>query len=210
MTVVVVGAGGHARVIASLLACRPDLRVAGVLDRTREHLGETVGALTVIGDFASLDSLAGTGIAGAILALGDNAERAAFGARCQALGLDLVSLVHPSALIEADVVVPAGAVIAARVVAATGVRLGTGCIINTGAIIDHESSIGDYAHVAPGCCLAGRVRVGRGAFVGIGARVAEKRMIGDRSIVGAGAVVVSDIPDDVIAYGVPAKVQRHA
>jgi acetyltransferase-like isoleucine patch superfamily enzyme len=80
--------------------------------------------------------------------------------------------------------------------------------VNTGAIIDHETMVGDYAHIAPGCRVAGRVRIGAGAMLGIGTCVRDKQVIGTRAMVGAGSVVVDDIPNAVIAYGAPARVIR--
>ena len=81
-------------------------------------------------------------------------------------------------------------------------------IINTSATIDHECDIGDAAHICPGVNLAGRVFIGAATQVGIGASVIENVHIGEGCVIGAGAVVTGDIPDHVLAYGVPAKVIR--
>jgi acetyltransferase EpsM len=78
--------------------------------------------------------------------------------------------------------------------------------VNTAASVDHHCSIGDAVHIAPGVRLAGNVKIGQGAWVGIGATIIENVRIGDGAVIGAGSVVVEDIPDAVVAYGVPARV----
>ena len=82
--------------------------------------------------------------------------------------------------------------------------------MNTGSLIDHETVVESFAHVAPGCAVAGRVVIGEGAFLGIGSRVIEKVRIGAWTTVGAGSVVLRDLPARVTAYGIPARQNREA
>ena len=78
-------------------------------------------------------------------------------------------------------------------------------IVNTGASVDHDSVIGDYAHVAPGARLGGHVRVGEGALLGVGSAFLPGVSVGAWATVGVGAAVVGDVPEGVIARGVPAR-----
>ncbi len=82
------------------------------------------------------------------------------------------------------------------------------CIINTSASIDHDCVVGEHTHVCPGVRLAGNVRVGPRTMIGVGASVLPGVRIGEGCVIGAGAVVNRDLPDHVVAYGVPARVQR--
>ena len=79
-------------------------------------------------------------------------------------------------------------------------------IVNTGATIDHDCRIGDFAHLCPGVHLAGEVQVGEGCLLGMGTSVIPGRSIGSQTVVGAGAAVVTDLPEAVTAVGVPARI----
>ncbi len=83
-----------------------------------------------------------------------------------------------------------------------------GAVINTAATLDHESHVGPFAHIAPGCGIAGRVMIGEGAFIGLGTQVIDKIRIGRWTTVGAGSVVVRDLPAGVTALGIPAKPKK--
>ena len=121
--------------------------------------------------------------------------------------LVVIDLPNPTAFVERDAVVAEAAVICAGAILGAGCRLGANTLVNTGAIVDHECAVGDHAHLGPGCRLAGRVTVGALTFVGLGATVREGIRIGENVVVGMGSVVVADIPDNAVAYGVPSRVR---
>jgi len=147
-------------------------------------------------------------VRGAIIAIGNCDARLAAAARVIQSGFTLETAIHPSSVVGTDVTYGAGTVIAAGAIVNPGTSIGSNVIINTAASVDHDCQIADGVHIAPGARLAGGVRVRRAAWVGIGAVVTEKRTIGERSLLGAGAVVVRDIPDEVVAFGNPARVRR--
>ncbi|TKS60316.1 MAG: sugar O-acetyltransferase [Nitrospira sp.] len=207
--VVIVGAGGQARVLLSLLRRLGDHEVVGILDRDEAHLGEVIEGVSIIGVFSDLESLEKRRIHYVALALGDNHERFELGCQIITHRLTALTLIHPTALIEPDVRIGAGSVVCAGAILSTGVTVDEGVIINTGAIIDHETRIARYAHIGPGSCVAGRVKVGERTFVGVGSRIIDNIEIGSDSIIGAGSVVIETIPSNVVAYGVPAKIHRH-
>jgi acetyltransferase EpsM len=124
------------------------------------------------------------------------------------LGFYLATAIHPRAIVAADVSIGAGTVIVAGSVVNPGAHIGENVIINTCASIDHECIIEDGVHICPGVRLGARVRVGRAAWIGIGATIKDRVHIGPGSLIGVGAVVLSDIPGGVVAYGVPARIVR--
>lgn len=126
----------------------------------------------------------------------------------QVAGFDPVSVVHPTAFVAADALVGYGTQILANASVCAEARIGNGCIINTKASVDHECVLGNGVHLAPGATLAGCVQIADFSMIAAGAVVLPRRSIGSNSIVGAGSVVTRDIPDNVIAYGNPARVVR--
>jgi len=200
--VVLVGAGGHARVVAAALKAA-GRRVRCVLDDDATLVGSDVLGVPVVGVPADGAIPCGTA---AVLTVGDNAARQRLATRLKLVRF--VPVTHPRAFIDPDAAVGAGTVLMAGAVVQPGVTIGSHAIINTGATVDHDCRIGDFAHVAPGANLAGWVEVGEGALVGVGASVRDRVRIGAWAIVGAGAAVVSDVPDGATAVGVPARVIR--
>lgn len=204
---IILGAGGHARVVATV-ARRCGWQVVAILDRVGAAKPEEIDGILVSGPYAEASRHRAAGVRHAALAIGDNDERAALFSQLSQEGFLFPGLQHPSAIVEDNARIGEGTLICAGAIIGAMARVGRNVIVNTGAIVDHECEIGDHAHLAPGCRLAGRVRVGEGTMVGIGTTVREKIRIGSRSTVGAGSVVVADIPDRVVAFGCPARVMR--
>jgi len=123
-------------------------------------------------------------------------------------GAHFLSVIHPSSIALENIRYGEGVIIYPGVVMTTNITVGDFTIINAGATIGHDSKIGSYCHVAPGVHIAGNVTVGDESWIGIGASISMRVNIGSHVMIGAGAVVVSDIPDNTLAYGVPAKVVR--
>jgi len=123
---------------------------------------------------------------------------------CQA-GLAPLMLVDPSARICASAAVGPGLQMMANAVVHNEARIGRQCIINTCSLVEHDCVLEDGVEIGPGAVLAGRVQVGANSWIGTGACVRPRVRIGRNTIVGAGAVVAGDIPDGVVAVGVPAK-----
>lgn len=203
----IIGAGDHARVLRDA-ADRLGIRVVGFISAPGESLdAKALDGLSVVGDFESLRDAAEQN-ADAIVGIGDNDRRREKQEAAAAAGMRVVSLIHPAAEVSTRALVEEGAFIAAGSVVGPSSTIGKGVIINTGATVDHDCYVGDFAQIGPGAHLNGRVKVGEGTLLGVGAMVVQGAEIGARSIVGAGSVVTRDLPDGVIAWGVPARKQR--
>lgn len=206
LDVVLVGAGGHAHVVADMLAAL-GRRLRGYV----APIGSTVlkgtewlGTDDVLREMTpgTADLVVGVGSAG------DVAVRRAIFDLLDGQGHCLPALVHPTGVLARDVTLGAGAQVMLGAAVQAGVTVGRNAIINTGAVVDHDCRIGDHAHVAPGAVLCGDVTVGEAAHVGAGARVIQGVRIGGGALVAAGAVVISDVPDGARVAGVPAKEMR--
>lgn len=140
------------------------------------------------------------------IAIGKAEVRAKISQKVLNAGFNLVSLIHPSAVISSLACVGRGVCVMPRAVINAKASVGQGAIINTGAIIEHECVVGEYAHICPSVALAGAVSVGEFAWVGIGSCAIQGIKIGANALIGAGSVIVRDIAPNAKAYGNPAKV----
>ncbi len=198
--IIVIGGGGHAKVVVSTVA-ELGIEVRGIYDDDPVKQGALVGSARVIGTVSRIDGSAGER---AIIAIGDNRTRAEKAGTLT--GCQWVTAIHPRAYVHPSVSVGEGTVIFAGAVIQPGTVIGRHCIVNTNAAIDHDCVIGDYSHIGPGVCLAGNVTVGEGTFLGVGAVAVMGAAIGAWSIIGAGAAVIRNIPGNATAVGVPARI----
>jgi UDP-perosamine 4-acetyltransferase len=208
---VILGAGGHAKVLIDALRAGGSFVPYGVLDsRYPDGPAEVLG-VPVLGDDSLLAEMAGKGVSCFAVGVGSTGD-AGPRRRLYALGLSHhlgpVTVIHPAAWVSPWAKLGAGCQLFAGGVVNAGARLGVNVIVNTGAIVEHDCVIGDHAHIATGACLAGAVEVGEGAHVGSGAAVRQQLRIGRHAVVGTGAVVVKDVPEGVVVAGVPARVLR--
>jgi len=200
--VVVVGAGGHAKVCIELLRAAGE-EIAWCIGGD-DAVGDCLG-VPVLGGDQHLSQLRGRGFERAFVAIGDNTARRRLGDELQALGYELVNAVSPSAVVSPSARLGVGVAVMAGVVINADAEIEDLAIVNTAATIDHDCRVGVAAHVAPQCGLAGNVEVGVCTFVGVGSSVIPGVHIGDHVMVGAGAVVISDVDDGATVVGVPAR-----
>lgn len=208
--IVIIGASEQAKVVIDVVECGGTHTIAGLVD-ARVPAGSMWCGYAVLGTDAEAAELwHQRRIDGALIAIGDNATRAAVAASMaeRAPDLPFVTAVHPSAVIARDVVLGPGTVVMAGAVINPGTTIGAHVIINTRASIDHDNTLGDCSSVAPGVTTGGKVAIGQRTAIGVGANLIHGIAIGDDTVVGAGAAVVSDLPSNVLALGVPARVAR--
>jgi UDP-N-acetylbacillosamine N-acetyltransferase len=203
------GASSHAIVIADIIRLRGDYEIVGFLDDIglQRHNTEFCGA-TILGGREQLHTLKDQNVHHLLMAFGNNRGRLRLSQLARAKGYALATAIHPMTAIAADAQVGEGTVIMAGAVVNSGARIGENAIINTLAAVEHECVIQDGVHVSAGVRLGGKVTVGQATTIEIGATVGARVIIGADSVIGAGAVVLKDIPDGVLAYGIPARVIR--
>ena len=196
---VFIGAGGHARVLASVIESNHAELVA-VFD---SKPGKT-----------ALDGVKNEGAyqrdkhpnAEIIIAIGDNVIRERIS---QEIKHKVGQAIHSAAIVDRLVNLAEGVQIIQGAIVNRGASIGKHTIVNTNATVDHDCEIGDFVHIAPGATLCGGIKVGKGTLIGANATVLPNCIIGKNVSVGAGAVVTTDLPDNVIVEGVPAKIIKH-
>jgi sugar O-acyltransferase (sialic acid O-acetyltransferase NeuD family) len=204
LPVIVIGGGGHSKVLLSTLHSL-NRRVLGFVDPEPgllalngvAHLGDDCEALRYLPEQVRLVNGVG--------AASSTDGRKAVYEKFKAKHYVFESLAHPSATVAAETQLEEGVQLMAGAVLQPGSRLGENVIINTGARVDHDCWIEAHAHIAPGAVLCGNVSVEKGAFIGAGATILPGIKIGAGSLVGAGAVVVEDVPPGVTVVGTPAR-----
>lgn len=201
----ILGASGHGKVVADTAECC-GWQAVEFFDDAWAGLQEN-GVWPVVGDTTTLMGRLAD-FDGVLVAIGNNRIRHAKLLELQAAGARLATLIHPAATVSRYAAIGEGTVVFAGAVVNAYARINLGGILNTGCSIDHDCVLGDAVHISPGARLAGGVRVGDLSWVGIGASVRQLISIGQRVVVGAGSAVVTDIPNDVMVAGVPAKRMR--
>jgi sugar O-acyltransferase (sialic acid O-acetyltransferase NeuD family) len=199
--VYVIGAGGHAKVIIRALQ-ELEHRVTMVFDDDLRLQGRSLLGIPIVGPIARI---AERPPQPAVIAIGNNAARRRI---AEQYDLPWMTVVHPRAFVDASVCPGRGTVVLAQAAIHVDARLGEHVIVNHAATVDHDCLVEDYAHLAPGVHLAGEVTVQAGVLLGIGAVVIPGTCIGRGTIVGAAAAVVCDLPKQVVAVGVPARIIR--
>lgn len=198
----ILGASGHGKVVADIAECCGWNEVIFFDDAWPDISAN--GHWAVKGNSAALakDLKDFSGVA---IAIGNNAIRAQKLKWLLSIKAPVVTLVHPSACVSKYSQLGIGTVVMPNVAVNGYSRIGDGVILNTGCSIDHDCFIDNFVHISPGAHLAGGVRVGPESWLGIGCSVIQLVSVGSAVVVGAGAVVISDLPDCVKVVGIPAK-----
>lgn len=198
---IILGAGGHGRVVADIALKSKRWKQISFLDddiSLQPFLGiEVIGAMNSIERY--LDNYE------VFVAIGNNIIRQKTSLDLEKKGARIPIIVHPDSTIGSNVTIGTGTVVMPGVVINCNSSIGKGCIINTAASIDHDNTIGDYVHLSPGVHTAGNVNLGYASWIGIGAIIRNNIGIVNNCVIGAGTVVVKDIMEIGTYVGNPAR-----
>ena len=192
------GAGGHAKVIISILKANHE-KVTAIFDddsSKRDLLQIPITGFYKF-DFCPNEKL--------IIAIGNNTIRKILS---QKISHVFGIAIHPSALVDEIVKVGEGTCVMQNAVIQIDSKIGKHVIINTSASVDHDCILEDFVHLAPGVTLAGNVHIGKNTLIGVGSIVAPGIKIGKDCFVSTGSVVTKDIPDGCVVRGNPARIIR--
>ena len=203
---IVLGAGGHARVLLDALRlqhCEP----VGITDPDASLWGSTVLGVPVLGNDDRIQGFAPNEVA-LVNALGSvrgTRLRQTVWEQWRGHGYSFTGVRHLTAVVAASAHLAADVQVLAGSIVGAGAYVGRNSIVNTGAIVEHDCRVGQHVHLAPGVTLSGNVTVGDGSHLGTGCTVIQDVTIGEGCVVGAGAVVIGDLEPFTLAVGVPAR-----
>ena len=195
--IVIIGAGGHGRVVTDIARLNGYTDIRFLDDNADNKYCNIDGKIS---DFVRY-----LGNYDFFVAIGDNNTRKQISGKLIDGGANIVTLIHPNAVISQGVKIGRGSVIMAGVVINTNVILGNGVIVNTSSSVDHDCVVGNYTHISVGAHIAGTVNIGKNVFVGAGATVINDVEICDDCQIGAGATVITNIKESGTYIGVPVK-----
>lgn len=205
---VIAGAGGLGREVAWLVEdinrTHPEWGFVGFVDDMAN--AATVEGYPVLGPISSVLEMSPR--PRVVIAIADSKNRLRIATDLFKGGIQLATIVHPSAKLSQYVRIGEGSIICANAVLTTNIELGRSCIVNPGCFVGHDTALKDYVSLMPCVRVAGEVEVGTGCFLGIGSCVINRTRIGEWSLIGAGATVVDSIAPYSLAVGVPARVIR--
>lgn len=192
---VIIGAGGHASVVADI-AKLCGYETILFLDDSNKTKNAVIGKVSDYRKYLS-DSVF-------FIAIGNNIIRRQLFCELESNQAEMVTLIHPNAVISDGVKFGKGTVVMAGVVVNATAVIGEGVILNTCCSVDHDCTVGDFSHISVGAHLCGTVNVGKNVMVGAGATVINNKNVCANVAIGAGAVVVNNIEDTGTYVGVPA------
>lgn len=188
--VVILGAGGHAHVIADIIKSEGN-RVVAFLDDDLNQ-SDCSGPISDYQKYRNCEFVIGIGDA-------DIREK------ISALHLKWHTAIHSSAIVSDSSFIGEGTVVMPNAVINARSRIGKHCIINTGAIVEHDNRIGEFCHVSVGAKLGGSTRIGQKCWIGIGSTIKNNISVCDNTFIGAGTVIVKDIVNSGTYIGIPGK-----
>ncbi len=207
--VIILGAGGHAKVLLDIILAS-GREIKGILAPDRNFWGKEIKGIPIIGGDDCIDDYrpGDIEIVNGIGSIGDPSVRTKVFTAMKNKGFSFVTVIHLSAVIGSNIVFGEGVQIMAGAIIQPGCRIGDNVIVNSGVIMDHDCRIGDHVHLAPGVVLSGEVNIGPKTHIGTGACLIQGITIGGSAMIAAGAVVVNDIPEGMLARGVPAQPEK--
>lgn len=204
--IIIIGGGGHSKVIISILKKIEEFEIVGYTDNKDQ--GNLLG-VTYLGNDDVLAHFFSKGVKYAAIGIGQiksSIIRRQIVSKIKSMGFEFPCIISPTAIVNEDVEIIEGTVIMDGVIINTGTRVGSFTIINTKTSIDHDCTIGNYTHLAPGVTLSGGVEIGNNVLIGTGASVIQSRKIVDNVIIAAGSTVTSYILEPGTYIGVPARI----
>lgn len=206
--IILIGCAGHAKVVIDIIEKEGKYKIVGLFDNP-EKIGTDVYGYKVYDQESNLNKYVELlSIEGGIVAIGDNWIRKKVVDRILGIlpDFEFVTTIHPSVKIGKNVKIGKGTVLISGVTINSDAIVGDHCVLNTNSSLGHEAIMGDFSSLSSNATIGGQARIGKYSTIALSATVLHCKNVGEHTVIGAGAVVVSNIPSNVLAFGVPCKV----
>lgn len=202
--IVLLGNGGHCKVIKDIISRIDHMKLVAILDGAIQDRYEEDGII-----YDDMDCIHNYIEHRFLIAIGNNKVRASIIEKYNLSNSQFINIIDPSAVISSSVSIGTGTVVMPNVVINADAKIGNHAIINSGAIIEHDNKISDFVHLSPNATLSGTVEVGKGTHIGTNSTVIPNISIGSNCTIGAGSVIIRNIPNNVVAVGNPARIIKN-
>jgi sugar O-acyltransferase (sialic acid O-acetyltransferase NeuD family) len=206
--ILIFGSSDLCRQVIRMMETQQEHNIIGIID---PHVPKETSILgyPVLGDESALLTI-NHEVSG-LIAIGDNCLREKVAHQILKIKSDFefITLKHASVHTDPSVTIGSGSIILPGALILNHVRIGNHTLIGTGTILEHDSHIGDFCNIGPGCITGGHLKMGNYSVLGLGTRVNHHISIGSNTVIGSGALVLNDIPENVVAFGSPAEVKKH-
>ncbi|WP_027624877.1 acetyltransferase [Clostridium lundense] len=207
--IVLIGAGGHCKVIIDIIKSTNKYEIIGITDN--EKKGYLLD-IPIIGNDDVLSDIYSKGVKNAFICIGalnDMKIREKIFNNLKSIGFKLPILKHKNSIVSLYAEIGEGNCIMAGAIINAGARIESNCIINTASIIEHDCKIGFNCHISPNASIGGNVTIGHNSHIGIGSIIIQNVNIGSNVTIGAGSVVINNIDNDKLVVGIPGKVKKY-
>lgn len=208
--IVLFGGGLHTNYCIDIIKKEDKYTIVGIIDSIK-NIGEELFGYTVIGRQEQLKELISQyDIHAGIITIGDNwSRKIVFDCiLSQIPDFKFVNAIHPSTIIGMNVEMGLGIVVMAGCIINPNSKIGDFCFMATGSQLEHDCFLDDFASISAGSITGGKVTIGKYSAIALGVVIMDRINIGENTVVGSGALVTKDLPDNILAYGSPAKIIR--
>lgn len=204
--IVIIGGGGHAKVVISIIKKIKKFNILGYTDI--KDKGKILG-IKYLGDDNILDQIINKyKKCSAVIGIGKinvKDKRNNIFKKLKKIGFDLPVIISPNALINEGVTIDEGTVIFDGCIINSGTRIGKLNIINTNSLIEHDCILQNNVFIGPHATICGNVKINNNSFVGANSTIIQSIKIHSNCLIGAGAVIVNNLNKPGTYVGIPGK-----
>lgn len=207
--IIIFGSSGHARSIAEILEML-NYEIIGFIDSYKPKGAKVLNYITIGNeeDLADCENKFGTN--NIVIGVGDIQGRTKVFEKIRKINPNIIfpAIISPKATVSKYARIGEGTVIFSNTFINVECKIGKFCVINSASVVEHNTEICDFCTISPAVNIGGDVTIHECSFIGSSATIIQKRKIGNRVVIGAGAIVTINIPDNVLAVGIPAVIKK--